>query len=104
MKQETTASCNQLKAATEAAAAKLKQDTEAEAAKLKQDTEAECEQLKAKTREEVYMTRSQVKRECESISEFVAQLMASVDKVSTACQETKKLTDDAFGDVASSKQ
>jgi predicted CopG family antitoxin len=57
--------------------------------------------MKSATRTEVYNTRMTVKKECESISEFVAQLMVSVDKVSKACEETREFTESAFGDLNS---
>ena len=55
--------------------------------------------MKQKTREEVYTTRTQVKRECESISEFVTQLQESVENVVAAVKKTKDMTDGAFGDL-----
>ena len=45
------------------------------------------------------MTRTQVKRECESISEFVSQLQESVDQVVASVKKTKEMTDGAFGDL-----
>ena len=65
----------------------------------KAEAEAECEELKQKTREEVHMTRSQVKRECESIGEFISQLQESVENVVASVKKTKELTDGAFGDL-----
>ena len=41
-----------------------------------------------------------VKRECESVSDFLSQLMESVDNVVKACDETKAVADQAFPDLA----
>ena len=101
-KLSTESYCDNLKTSTEAACAEMNAQTEAACAALKADTEAECEALKQKTREEVYTTRSQVKRECESIGEFVSQLQLSVEKVAGAIKDTKALTDSAFGDLKGS--
>ena len=100
-KSTTSYDCANQKLNTETYCENLKTTTESECEKMKLDAEAECEALKQKTREEVYTTRTQVKRECESISEFVAQLQESVDKVQSAIKETKTLTDGAFGDLSS---
>ena len=111
-KYATEAYCEDLTKKTEEAAAELKRTSEAEAERLKSVTEVncaslleettkQCDEKKAATRDEVLQTRTTIKRECESISEFIAQLMASVKKVSNACEETKAFADNAFGDVSS---
>ena len=65
------------------------------------NTTNECESMKAQARAEVYNTRMTVKKECESISDFIAQLMTSVDNVVASCKETKEFADSAFGDLSS---
>ena len=52
--------------------------------------------MKSQARAEAYSTRMAVKRECESVNEYLAQLKLAVDNVVSSCDEAKKVADQAF--------
>jgi hypothetical protein len=52
--------------------------------------------MKSQARNEAYTVRMNVKKECESLADYMSQLMASVDNVVAACEETKSVADQAF--------
>ncbi|MBQ8912549.1 MAG: hypothetical protein IJ054_00705, partial [Lachnospiraceae bacterium] len=77
----------------------LRDETEYNCRVLTEQTNAECEEMRNQARVEAYNTRMSVKRECESVSEYMAELLKSVDNVVTACNETKSVADQAFPDL-----
>ncbi len=101
LKETTFANCDNLKRQTREETDALTEETETKCRNMVAETTAQCDAMKSAARVEVYNARMTVKRECESISDFVAQLMVSVDNVSKACIETKEFTDSAFGDLSS---
>lgn len=96
----TQAECDQLSRETQERCDNLNAQTEAACARLKEDTIAECEKAKADSREEIRQNRSLVKREFDSIGGFMAQLQAALSDVNSAVDETKKIADSAFSDIA----
>ena len=99
---ETEARCSQLTKETEERCNNLNAQTESACARLKEDTIAECDKAKSDTRDEIRQNRFLVKREFDSIGGFMAQLQAALADVTTAVNDTKKLTDSAFSDLNSS--
>ena len=55
--------------------------------------------MKNQARVEAYNTRMAIKKECESVSDYMNTLIKSVDNVVTACNETKAIADQAFPDL-----
>lgn len=111
MKETTYAECAELKRKTIEETDALREQTESECRTLSEQTALECDELrtdaitesedtKNQARLEAYNVRMSVKRECESVSEFLSQLMVSVDNVVKACDETKAVADQAFPDLA----
>lgn len=95
-KRRTREETEAMRTETEKYCAALKQDTEESCRTLSEQTTAECEDMKAQARTEAYSIRMNVKKECESLSDYMAQLMNSVELVVEACEETKKVADQAF--------
>ena len=115
---ETTSACQEMKETTYADCEELKRRTKEETDALIADTEynckvaneetavacedltlstqSECEEMRNQARIEAYNTRMAVKRECESLSDYMSQLMTCVDNVVKACDETKLVADQAF--------
>lgn len=111
MKESTYANCESLKRKTKEETDTLREETEyscrvlneqtiAECDALKVNTTAECEDMRNQARIEAYNVRMSVKRECESVSEYMAQLYVAVDNVVSACNETKAVADQAFPDLS----
>ena len=50
-------------------------------------------------RAEAYTVRMSVKRECESVSEYLSQLYLAVDNVVSACNSAKEVANQAFPEV-----
>lgn len=111
METETTNACQEMRESTYADCEKLKKETVEETDKLKAETEynckilteqtvEECEDMRNQARIEAYNTRMTVKRECESVSDYMAQLIHAVDNVVTACDETKAIADQAFPELS----
>ncbi|MBE5943849.1 MAG: hypothetical protein E7258_02905 [Lachnospiraceae bacterium] len=110
LKETTYANCEDLKRKTKEETDALIAETEyncrtaneetAEACEeLTLSTQAECEDMRNQARIEAYNTRMAVKRECESVSDYLSQLMVCVDNVVKACDETKSVADQAFPDL-----
>ena len=57
----------------------------------------------AEAREKVTSIRGSMKRECESVSNYMASLMESVNGIVAACNETKVITDKAFKGIGEIK-
>ncbi|MBQ8413603.1 MAG: hypothetical protein IJX12_08395 [Lachnospiraceae bacterium] len=115
---ETTSACQEMRETTYADCEELKRRTKEETDALIADTEynckvaneetavacedltlstqSECEEMRNQARIEAYNTRMAVKRECESLSDYMSQLMTCVDNVVKACDETKLVADQAF--------
>lgn len=111
MKESTYANCDNLRRKTKEETDALREETEyncrvlneqtiAECDAMKANTSAECEEARNQARVEAYNVRMSVKRECESVSEYMAQLYVAVDNVVSACNETKAVADQAFPDLA----
>lgn len=109
-RETTYADCEELKRQTKAETDALIADTEyncktqTEETKLAceqqlETTESECEEMRNQARIESYNIRMAVKRECESVSDFLSQLMVCVDNVVKACDETKTVADQAFPEL-----
>lgn len=111
LRESTYANCEALKRRTQEETDELRERTEYECRMLNETTAAACEEMRATTTEEceeersqaraeAYNVRMSVKRECESVSGFLAQLMVSVDNVVKSCDEAKVIADQAFPDLA----
>lgn len=100
IKRETREETDSLRADTEYTCKMLKEQTENECATMREEATTECEEMRSLARGEAYSIRMSVKRECESVSEYMAQLMTAVDNVVLAVDETKKVADQAFPEVA----
>ena len=68
------------------------------------DAEAEKERMLSEAREKVTAIRGSMRRECENVSNYMASLMESVEGVVKACNETKNITDKAFGGIEAPKE
>lgn len=101
IKRETREEMDALRADTEYSCKMMKEQTENECATLRGEAAEECEQMRGTARTEAYNIRMSVKKECESVSEYMAQLMTAVDNVVLAVDETKKVADQGFPEVAS---
>lgn len=101
MKESTYANCEDLKRRTKEETDALREQTETECNTLSEQTEAECEEMRSQARLEAYNIRLSVKRECESVSEYMSQLFVAVEQVVKACDETKTVADQAFPDLRS---
>lgn len=100
LKENTEYDCRTLSTQTETECEELITNTTAECEEMRANAIAECEDMRNQARLETYNTRMAVKRECESVSDFMSQLMSSVDNVVRACDEAKKTADQAFPDLA----
>ena len=107
MKESTYANCEDLRrrtkeetdaliAETEYACNEANEQTKEACEELMTNTTNECEEMKSQARAEAYSTRMAVKRECESVSKYLAQLKLAVDNVVSSCDEAKKVADQAF--------
>lgn len=99
LKRETKEETDTLRNDTEAYCKELTETTEATCSELKIQTEIECDEMKNQARIDAYNTRMSVKRECESLSGYMAQLMTSVENVVKSCEETKAVADQAFPNI-----
>jgi len=97
----TYATCDDYKRRTEDEVTALRANAEYEAKSLREQTEAECEELRIQARTEAYTTRMNVKRECESVSDYMAQLKLALDNVVQAVSDAKEVTDIAFPELNS---
>ena len=68
------------------------------------DAEFEKENMLSEARQKVTTIRGSMKRECENVSNYMASLMESVEGVVKACNETKSITDKAFGNIEAPKE
>lgn len=75
------------------------EETRVACEQLSEATASECEEMRNQARIEAYNIRMAVKRECESVSDFMSQLMVCVDNVVKACDETKSVADQAFPEL-----
>jgi vacuolar-type H+-ATPase subunit H len=73
--------------------------TESECRKLLEAAQDEKDNMLSEAREKVTSIRGSMKRECESVSTYMASLMESVEGVVKACQETKTISDKVFGGI-----
>lgn len=99
LKESTYANCEDLKRKTKEETDSLRAQTQYECTSLTERTTAECEEMKSQARADAYNVRLSVKRECESVSDYMAQLIKSVNNVVKACDETKAVADQAFPDL-----
>lgn len=102
LRSNTEYDCRTLSEKTTTECEALLTNTAAECEEMRANAVAECENMRNQSRLDSYNTRMAVKRECESVSDFMAQLMVSVDNVVKACDETKKVADQAFPDLSNS--
>lgn len=100
MKESTYANCEALKRETKEETDELRAQTEYECRAMRNEAETECEDMRSQARNDAYNVRISVKRECESVSDFMAQMLSSLDKVVAACEETKTVADQAFPDLS----
>ena len=101
LKRRTEDEVTALRANAEYEARVLREQTEQETTALREQTEAECEELRIQARTEAYTTRMNVKRECESVSDYMAQLKLALDNVVQAVGDAKEVTDIAFPELNS---
>ncbi len=112
LRESTYANCDNLKRRTKEETDALRTNTEYECKALKEQTIADCEEMKnsivdeceearSQARVEAYNTRMNVKRECESVSEYMAELKIALDSVVRAVAQTKDVTDQAFPELNS---
>lgn len=78
------------------AADSLKAQTEYECKTQKENAQKEAESIINQATSEAYMLRKNVKRECESVSQYMSELLSSLDGVVNACSVTKDVADRAF--------
>lgn len=97
----TYANCDDLKRRTEEEVTALRANAEYEVRAMKEQIEAECEEIRTQARTEAYTTRMNVKRECESVSDYMAQLKIALDNVVQAVGDAKEVTDIAFPELNS---
>jgi len=97
----TYATCDDYKRRTEEEVTALRANAEYEVKAMREQTEAECEEIKLQARTEAYSTRMNVKRECESVSDYMAQLKLALDNVVQAVGDAKEVTDIAFPELNS---
>lgn len=97
----TYATCDDYKRRTEEEVTALRANAEYEVNAMKEQAEAECEEIKLQARTEAYTTRMNVKRECESVSDYMAQLKLALDNVVQAVGDAKEVTDIAFPELNS---
>ena len=100
LRSNTEYDCRILNEQTTTECENLLTNTTAECEEMRANAIAECEDMRNQARLDSYNTRMAVKRECESVSDFMSQLMLSVDNVVRACDETKKVADQAFPDLS----
>ena len=99
LKKKTQEETDALIAETEYNCRTANEETAEACEELTLTTQNECEEMRNQARIEAYNTRMAVKRECESVSDYLSQLMECVDNVVKACDETKKVADQAFPDL-----
>ena len=97
----TYANCDDLKRRTEEETTALRANAEYEVKVMREQAEAECEEIRIQARTEAYTTRMNVKRECESVSDYMTQLKLSLDNVVKAVDDAKEVTDIAFPELNS---
>lgn len=97
----TYANCDDLKRRTEEEVTALRANAEYEVRAMKDQMEAECEEIRTQARTEAYTTRMSVKRECENVSDYMAQLKIALDNVVQAVGDAKEVTDIAFPELNS---
>ncbi len=97
----TYATCDDYKRRTEEEVTALRANAEYEVKAMREQAEAECEEIKLQARTEAYSTRMNVKRECESVSDYMAQLKLALDNVVQAVGDAKEVTDIAFPELNS---
>lgn len=97
----TYATCDDYKRRTEDEVTALRANAEYEVKAMREQAEAECEELRLQARTEAYTTRMNVKRECESVSDYMSQLKLALDNVVQAVGDAKEVTDIAFPELNS---
>lgn len=97
----TYATCDDYKRRTEEEVTALRANAEYEVKAMRQQAEAECEDIRVQARTEAYTTRMNVKRECESVSDYMGQLKLALDSVVKAVDDAKEVTDIAFPELNS---
>ncbi len=97
----TYANCEDLKRTTEQEVTALRANAEYEIRAMREQAESECEELRLQARTEAYTTRMNVKRECESVSDYMSQLKLALDNVVQAVGDAKEVTDIAFPELNS---
>lgn len=103
-KRQTREELETLKNETENYCNGLKEETERGCKELSDQTILECEDMKTQARNDAYSVRMNVKKECESLANYMSQLMIAVDHVVTACGETKQIADQAFPGLMDQQQ
>ena len=100
LKRQTKEETDSLRAQTEYECRTLQEQTTESCEELTNNTIAECDEMKNQARIVAYNTRMAVKRECESVSGFLAQMISAVDNVSKACDDAKAIADQAFPELS----
>ena len=106
MYDQTEAKCNSMKEEAYAEAEKTRNKSHSDAEALSA-TDYECKVMReeaqrdaANTRnaatEDATRLRNNVKKECESVSRYMSDLLSSLDSVVAACASTKEVADKAF--------
>lgn len=107
MYDQTEAKCNSMKEEAYAEAEKTSNKSHSDAEALSAKTDYECKVMReeaqrdaANTRnaatEDATRLRNNVKKECESVSRYMSDLLSSLDSVVAACASTKEVADKAF--------
>lgn len=107
MYDQTEAKCNSMKEEAYAEAEKTRNKSHSDAEALSAKTDYECKVMRgeaqrdaANTRnaatEDATRLRNNVKKECESVSRYMSDLLSSLDSVVAACASTKEVADKAF--------
>ena len=67
---------------------------------MRAEATAECEEMRTQTSAEVYNTRVKVKQECESVSEYMAQMKAALEEVQNVVTTANTQMNKAISGVA----
>lgn len=100
MKREAEEESEKLRALAQEEYQQSVEKTESECQKMLEEAKEEKEKMLSEAREKVSATRDSIKRECESVSNYMASLMEAADGIVKACNETKVISDKVFGSIS----
>jgi chromosome segregation ATPase len=107
MYDQTEDKCKNMKDEAYSEAERTRNKSHADAEALSAKTEYECKVMREEAQQDATNTRNQatddatrlrnnVKRECDSVSKYMSDLLSSLDNVVAACASTKSVADKAF--------